>query len=156
MKLSSKARYAIMAMMDVAINKDNKPVTLADISEEHGLSISYLEQLFARLRQYDLVKGTRGPGGGYRLAKDPEQISIAEIANAVEDKIRAKKPLSSDADSNGSYEVISGMWDDLSNQITEFLSSHNLGEFVNPHIKSNANANIHHLKAEDDKDQQVA
>jgi len=162
MKLSSKARYAIMAMMEVAINKDAKPVTLADISEEHGLSISYLEQLFARLRESKLVQGTRGPGGGYRLTRNPDNISIAEIANAVEDKIRAKKPISNDGVHNGSYKLINEMWDDLSNQINIFLESHNLGEFVNSHIDgASRNAtndvnNVHHLNVANDKDQQVA
>ena len=69
MKLSTKGRYAIMAMMEVALNQKTRPVTLADISEEQGISISYLEQLFARLRKNGLVKGTRGPGGGYCLAR---------------------------------------------------------------------------------------
>ncbi len=164
MKLSSKARYAIMAMMEVAINKGSKPVTLADISEEHGLSISYLEQLFARLRQSKLVQGTRGPGGGYRLAKNPDQISIAEIANSVEDKIRAKKPRHNDQFNNSSYELINDMWDDLSTQINTFLDGHYLGEFVNPHIESSiessinisADSNIHLLNVPKNKDQQVA
>jgi len=168
MKLSSKARYAIMAMMEVAINKDAKPVTLADISEEHGLSISYLEQLFARLRQSKLVQGTRGPGGGYRLARDADTISIAEIANSVEDKIRAKKPLQTDQANNGSYELINEMWDDLSGQINSFLDAHYLGEFVNPHIgnatsvttsKSTSNTddtNVLRLDLVKDKNQHVA
>lgn len=135
MKLSSKARYAIMAMMDVAICNDNKPVTLADISEEHGLSISYLEQLFARLRQNDLVKGTRGPGGGYRLAKQADQISIADIANAVEDKIRAKKPLSNSEFNLESYNLINEMWDDLSVRLNTYLETCMLEEFIAPHTQ---------------------
>jgi len=169
MKLSSKARYAIMAMMEVAINKDAKPVTLADISEEHGLSISYLEQLFARLRQSKLVQGTRGPGGGYRLARNADTISIAEIANSVEDKIRAKKPLQTDQTSNGSYKLINDMWDDLSGQINSFLDAHYLGEFVNPHIgnattnvatststSKTDDTNVHRLDVVKDKNQHVA
>ena len=160
MKISSKARYAIMAMMEVAIHKDAKPVTLADISEEHGLSISYLEQLFANLRQNDLVKGTRGPGGGYRLAKQAEQISIAEIADAVEDKIRVKKSLSDDEYNQGSYRLINNIWDDLSLQIHDYLDKRMLSEFVNSHIHgevASADAkNIHHLNLSDGKNQQVA
>jgi len=161
MKISSKARYAIMAMMEVAIHKDAKPVTLADISEEHGLSISYLEQLFANLRQNDLVKGTRGPGGGYRLAKQAEQISIAEIADAVEDKIRVKKSLSDDEYNQGSYQLINNIWDDLSLQIHDYLDKRMLSEFVNSHIHEGvANSadvkNIHHLNMPGGKNQQVA
>lgn len=161
MKISSKARYAIMAMMEVAIHKDVKPVTLADISEEHGLSISYLEQLFANLRQNGLVKGTRGPGGGYRLAKQAEQISIAEIADAVEDKIRVKKSLSDDEYNQGSYRLINNIWDDLSLQIHDYLDNRMLSEFVNSHIhgeiSNSAEAkNIHHLNLQNGKNQQVA
>lgn len=153
MKLSSKARYAIMAMMAVAIQKDARAVTLADISEEHGLSISYLEQLFARLRKNKLVSGTRGPGGGYRLAKSAEQISIAEIANAVEDKIRVKKPLTQSEFNMNSFEVINTMWDNLSLRLNDYLGHCMLSEFVNPHVNQESNS---HLKLVKDKNQQVA
>jgi Rrf2 family iron-sulfur cluster assembly transcriptional regulator len=155
MKLSSKARYAIMAMMEVAIRNNSRPVTLADISEEHGLSISYLEQLFARLRNNKLVAGTRGPGGGYRLAKPAEQISIADIANAVEDKIRVKKPLTQTEFNVNSFKVINGMWDNLSDRLNDYLGHCMLSEFVNPHITDPTDSSSH-LKLVKDKDKQVA
>jgi len=161
MKISSKARYAIMAMMEVAICKDAKPVTLADISEEHGLSISYLEQLFANLRRNGLVAGTRGPGGGYRLAKQPDQISIAAIADAVEDKIRVKKSLSDDEYNRGSYQLINNIWDDLSLQIHDYLDQRMLSDFVNSYIPGDTSGplegkNIHHLNMHGSKNQHVA
>ncbi len=127
MKISTKGRYAITAMMEVALKQNVRPVTLADISEEQGISISYLEQLFARLRKSGLVKGFRGPGGGYHLAKPPNEISIAEIVNAVEDKLRTKKPAS---ESTQTHELITEMWDELSDRLCSYLGEIKLSEFV--------------------------
>ena len=79
MRLTTKGRYAVTAMLDLAINHDNESVTLRNIAENQKISLSYLEQLFAKLRKQDLVKGMRGPGGGYRLARNADDISIAEI-----------------------------------------------------------------------------
>ena len=87
MKLSTKGRYAVTAMMDLALHDNDGPVTLSDISSCQGISLSYLEQLFSLLRQSGLVQGVRGPGGGYRLSKPPTQINIAEIIDAVDEKI---------------------------------------------------------------------
>ena len=83
MRLSTKGRYAVTAMLDLAIHYEEGPVSLADISETQGISLSYLEQLFARLRKNGLVEGLRGPGGGYRLSRSPDEISIARIINAI-------------------------------------------------------------------------
>jgi Rrf2 family iron-sulfur cluster assembly transcriptional regulator len=133
MKLSTKSRYAIMAMMEVALRQKSRPVTLADISEEQSISISYLEQLFARLRKNGLVKGTRGPGGGYCLARGADTISIAEIVTSVEDKLRVKQPSNPNTENssgNTSLSTINKMWDDLSQQIFEFLQTLNLAQFV--------------------------
>ena len=82
MRLTTKGRYAVTAMLDLAINQNTKPVTLHDIASNQEISLSYLEQLFARLRKSGLVKGTRGPGGGYRLAREPGEISIADIVTS--------------------------------------------------------------------------
>jgi len=82
MRLSTKGRYSVTAMLDLAIHDRAGPVTLADISQCQGISLSYLEQLFAKLRSDGLVKGVRGPGGGYRLAKPASEISIASIISA--------------------------------------------------------------------------
>lgn len=120
MKLSTKGRYAVTAMMAVAIGEKSKPVTLAEISEEQGISISYLEQIFSRLRKNLLVKGTRGPGGGYCLSREPQSISIAEIIIAVEDQLRVQKPIGSDH-ANPRSSLINSMWDNLSQRIQSLL-----------------------------------
>jgi Rrf2 family iron-sulfur cluster assembly transcriptional regulator len=133
MKLSTKGRYAIMAMMEVALRQQARPVTLADISEEQGISISYLEQLFARLRKNGLVRGTRGPGGGYCLARDVKEISIAEIVSAVEDEPRVKKPLNVELP-DSTHQKILEMWDNLSRTIRDFLETLSLGDFIEEKI----------------------
>ena len=91
MRLSTKGRYSVTAMLDLAIHDKAGPVTLADISQCQGISLSYLEQLFARLRKSGLVKGVRGPGGGYRLARPASEISIAEIICSVDENVDAFK-----------------------------------------------------------------
>lgn len=136
MKFSTKSRYAVLAMMEVALRQKSKPVTLADISEKQGISVSYLEQLFARLRKTGLVKGTRGPGGGYCLARPLDNITIAEIVTAVEDKLQAKQPIAVEGEQNIRLGLINEMWEELSHQIHQYLSSITLGQFVNPHIDS--------------------
>ena len=83
MKLTAKGRYAIKAMISIALNTSKEPKTLLEISKNQGISLSYLEQLFALLRKGNLVIGVRGPGGGYRLLTDPENITIAQIINAI-------------------------------------------------------------------------
>ena len=83
MKLTAKGRYAIKAMINIALNTSKDPKTLLEISKHQGISLSYLEQLFALLRKSNLVAGIRGPGGGYRLSTDPKNITIAQIINAI-------------------------------------------------------------------------
>ena len=89
MKLTSKGRYAVTAILDIALNSNSGPVSLADISERQSISLSYLEQLFAKLRRDGLVKSVRGPGGGYRLGLPPSEISVAMIISAVNEIGRA-------------------------------------------------------------------
>ncbi len=86
MKLSTKGRYAIRAMINIALNKTNTPTTLLNLARHQNISLSYLEQLFSLLRKNNLVSGIRGPGGGYRLANNPKNITIAQILNAVNEK----------------------------------------------------------------------
>ena len=87
MKLTSKGRYAVTAMLDVAIKEHNGPVPLAEISERQGISLSYLEQLFSKLRQKGLVSSVRGPGGGYKLGKSKSEISVSMIIDAVNESV---------------------------------------------------------------------
>lgn len=121
MRLSTKGRYAVTAMMHVAIYGKISPVTLADISVCQGISLSYLEQIFARLRKRGLVEGIRGPGGGYRLARPANEISVAEIFEAVDEKAGAAQPGGDIADE---------LWAELSGKIHDFLSHISLAEFV--------------------------
>lgn len=129
MRLSTKGRYAVTAMLDLAAHADRGPITLATISHDQGISLSYLEQLFARLRRDGLVEGVRGPGGGYRLAKAPEAISVADIIAAVDDKAEAApsppKPESADGEPD-----VQELWSRLSGQIFDYLASINLAEFL--------------------------
>ena len=129
MKLSTKGRYAVTAIMAVAIGEKSKPVTLAEISEEQGISISYLEQIFARLRKSLLVKGTRGPGGGYCLSRDAKDISIAEIIIAVEDQLRVQKPIGN-GQANQRSSLINSMWDDLSQRIQALLKDVTIADLL--------------------------
>lgn len=131
MKLSTKGRYAITALMAVAIGEKLKPVTLAEISEEQGISISYLEQIFARLRKSQIVKGTRGPGGGYCLSRAPSEISVADIIIAVEDQLRVQKPIGN-GQGNKRSDAINTMWENLSQRIHGFLHSVTIEHLLHP------------------------
>jgi len=126
MKLSTKGRHAVTAMMELALQHNKGPVTLADISAQQSISISYLEQLFARLRQHGLVTGMRGPGGGYCLARPASEISIANILSTVDDITRRPELPHNHA------EVPAGaqMWMHLSNRIYDYLDSITLEEAV--------------------------
>jgi Rrf2 family iron-sulfur cluster assembly transcriptional regulator len=131
MRLSTKSRYAITAMLDLALNGTRGPVTLADISENQSISLSYLEQLFASLRGKGLVRGVRGPGGGYYLGRESNQISIADVICAVDDWVeytRAKKA-QQQPEENAPCTTRT-LWDDLSDQIFDFLSGITLQDLV--------------------------
>lgn len=136
MKLSTKGRYAVTAMMDLAIHDIDGPVTLADISKCQGISLSYLEQLFSKLRRQGLVEGVRGPGGGYRLGKPASQISVADIINAVDESIDARECQGSEDCNGGKRCLTHTLWADLSVRLYDFLDGIKLNEFVNrPEIR---------------------
>lgn len=127
MKLSTKGRYAVTAMLDLALNANNgNKVTLADISEFQGISLSYLEQLFARLRQTKLVTGTRGPGGGYRLSRPAKEITIAEIIHAVDERTGKEKVMKVDE----RHQKTQQLWQSLSDNINDYLSKITLGDLI--------------------------
>jgi len=130
MRLSTKGRYAVTAMLDLAIHDGDKPVTLADISENQGISLSYLEQLFAALRKKDLVRGVRGPGGGYYLAKPSTEISVADIICAVDEWVEFTRCQGKANCSNGHPCLTHNLWDDLSRKIYEFLTEISLAKIV--------------------------
>lgn len=131
MKLSSRSQYAITAMLELALHSDQAPVTLFDISRQQKISLSYLEQLFANLRKHKLVRGRRGPGGGYVLARSPEDIAIADIIAAVDgDKVMARQEVNSD---NPSSEKL---WNELSTQINDYLRGIKLSQFIHANTAS--------------------
>jgi Rrf2 family iron-sulfur cluster assembly transcriptional regulator len=118
MKLSTKSRYAVSSLMELALSGPGQPITLSELASKQGISLSYAEQLFAGLRDHKLVKGTRGPGGGFVLAREPDTISIAEIIEAVYDR-----------DSNRSKNdeaPSSELWNQLDRQVDNFLEGINL------------------------------
>lgn len=131
MKLSTKGRYAITAMMELALRHKQGPVTLADISVEQSISVSYLEQLFAQLRKHSLVTGLRGPGGGYCLRRPASEISIADILRAVDESLEAvAQPVSTEAAQAEQRGESLLLWDQLSHQIYDYLDSISLAQAV--------------------------
>ena len=130
MRLSTKGRYAVTAMLDLALNGVDGPVTLAEISENQGISLSYLEQLFAALRSKGLVRGVRGPGGGYYLGRESDEISIADIICAVDEWVEFTRCKGKENCQGGQRCLTHSLWDDLSQQIFIFLSDITLAELV--------------------------
>ena len=136
MKLSTKGRYAVTAMMDLAIHDRDGPVTLADISSCQGISLSYLEQLFSKLRQSGLVEGVRGPGGGYRLGKPSNLISVADIIVAVDETIDNTRCKGNLDCNKGERCLTHHLWNDLSEQLYSFLDGITLSQFIeNPEVR---------------------
>lgn len=131
MKLTSKGRYAVTAMLDVALHASSGPVSLADISERQEISLSYLEQLFARLRKNGLVLSVRGPGGGYVLSRSMDQIAISSIVKAVDETVHATKCHGQNGCQGGVRCLTHSLWNDLSERIDDFLTSITLSELVN-------------------------
>ena len=130
MKLTSKGRYAVTAMLDVTIHAAQGPVSLADISERQAISLSYLEQLFSKLRKYGLVISVRGPGGGYRLGRCSAQIAIADVINAVNESIDATRCQGKGNCQGGEQCLTHSLWEGLSQRIEEFLQNITLAELV--------------------------
>ena len=133
MKLSTKGRYAVMALVDLAASSQGKPVSLADIAERQEISLSYLEQLFAKLRRGSLVKSVRGPGGGYLLAHSPAETRVSDIILAVDEPIRATRCTPGQpfgCRSNKSRCMTHDLWEELGNQIYLYLSSVTLADVV--------------------------
>lgn len=131
MRLTTKGRYAVTAMLDLALRADKGPVSLAEISGRQGISLSYLEQLFSRLRSNDLVSSVRGPGGGYRLSRDAALISVAQIIDAVNESVDATSCGGEGGCQQGEKCLTHDLWCLLSDQIHEFLCSINLASLVN-------------------------
>ena len=130
MKLTSKGRYAVTAMLDVALHAKEGPVPLADISERQGISLSYLEQLFSKLRKAGLVASVRGPGGGYRLGLSADNIAVGMVISAVDESVDATKCHGKEGCQGGTRCLTHTLWRDLSSRISSFLDGITLGELM--------------------------
>ncbi|HEY4344727.1 MAG TPA: Rrf2 family transcriptional regulator [Parvibaculum sp.] len=146
MKLTTKGRYAVMAMADLARHGTGRPVALADIAQRQEISLSYLEQLFAKLRRGDLVKSVRGPGGGYLLARAADDIRIADVIVAVDEPIKATRcELGSPKGCMGQSSsrcITHDLWEELSHQIHVFLSGVSLGDVVNGRVAKSSGVGV--------------
>ncbi len=136
MKLTTKGRYAVTAMLDLAIHYDDGSVTLGDIAARQGISLSYLEQLFAKLRRNGLVDSVRGPGGGYSLSRSPSEISVAQIVLAINENIDATR-CGGERNCQGDEPCLTHqLWEDLSGRIYQFLEGITLAGLVTkPHVQ---------------------
>ncbi|MDO6564859.1 Fe-S cluster assembly transcriptional regulator IscR [Amphritea sp. 1_MG-2023] len=130
MRLTTKGRYAVTAMLDLAIHAGKGPVSLADISERQGISLSYLEQLFAKLRRNELVRSVRGPGGGYQLNREQRDINVAQVIDAVNESVDATGCGHTGSCQDGSICLTHHLWCDLSSQIHDFLSQITLADLM--------------------------
>jgi len=130
MRLTTKGRYAVTAMLDLAIHHDQGPVTLADIARRQGISLSYLEQLFAQLRKRGLVRSSRGPGGGYRLGRAADDIAVVEVIGAVDESVDATRCRGMENCQGDARCLTHDLWQDLSKQIHDFLGGIDLGQLV--------------------------
>ena len=130
MKLTTRGRYAVTAMLDLALHEREGPVALAEIAERQGISLSYLEQIFSRLRRNELVSSTRGPGGGYRLSRAGTDISIADVIRAVDEMVDATR-CGGMQNCQGEQRCLThDLWHDLSDQIQDFLTGIDLAQLV--------------------------
>jgi Rrf2 family iron-sulfur cluster assembly transcriptional regulator len=133
MKLTSKGRYAVMAMADLAKVNQNKPISLSEISLRQGISISFLEQIFLKLKKNNLVHSARGPTGGYLLSKSPSEIKLSNIIQAVGEKIKTvgcKKESKKSCNGKSVKCITHSIWDDLENHINSFFEQNTLNDIV--------------------------
>lgn len=138
MHLTTKGRYAVTAMLDVALNGNESPVSLSDISLRQGISLSYLEQLFSKLRKQGLVESVRGPGGGYRLDKNKRQVTVLNIIDAVNENVDVTLCQSKGNCHDGEICLTHHLWLDLSGQIRAFLNQVSLEDLISKRAVMNA------------------
>ena len=138
MKLSSKSRYAVMALADIANFNEKSPVSLRDISLRQNISLVYLEQIFSKLKKNNIVKSIRGTNGGYILTKDPEQIKLSNIFLAVDEKVKTlqcKKESKKGCNGKLTKCITHNLWDDLEMHINEFFDKKNLGDLLKNNLE---------------------
>ena len=139
MKLTSKGRYAVMALADLAKFNSVNPVSLRDISLRQGISLNFLEQIFLKLKKNNIVKSTRGANGGYTLSKDPVQIKLASILNAVDEEVKTvqcKKELKKGCNGKSSKCITHNLWDELEIYINDFFEKKNLKDLITKTIEN--------------------
>jgi len=130
MRLTTKGRYAVTAMLDLALHQEIGPISLSDISRRQGISLSYLEQLFSRLRREGLVASTRGPGGGYTLSRSADSIAVGDVVTAVDEKVDSTRCGGLTNCHNDERCLTHDLWSELSKQIYEFLNGITLAHLV--------------------------
>jgi len=133
MKLSTKSRYAVMALADIARFKNNHPISLRDISLRQGISLVYLEQLFLKLKKNEIVKSIRGKKGGYTLNKTPDEIKISDILSAVEEKVKTigcQKHSKKGCNGKSAKCITHNLWDELETHINVFFQEKKLGDLI--------------------------
>jgi len=130
MRLTTKGRYAVTAVLDLALHQDGGPVSLAAISERQGISLSYLEQLFAKLRRNNVVSSTRGPGGGYTLTESVDEVSVSDIILAVDETCKVVDCDGNEGCTDGYQCLTHDLWQELSNEIRTFLDGITLSEIM--------------------------
>ena len=140
MKLTSKGRYAVMAMADLAKTTTNQPINLTEISLRQGISISFLEQIFFKLKKNNLVYSSRGPAGGYLLSKSPNEIKLSSIINAVDEKVKTvgcKKESKKGCNGKSIKCITHNLWDDLEKHINSFFEKNTLNDIIFKNTKDN-------------------
>jgi len=142
MRLTTKGRFAVTAMIDLAMHNGKSPVTLSEISERQKISLSYLEQLFGKLRRQELVSSVRGPGGGYNLAKPTEQVSVADIITAVDEPIDATQCGGKENCKDDHKCITHDLWTDLNRHIFEYLRAVTLSDLVSRQLKKSDEVSV--------------
>src|SRR5918996_4042093 len=141
MRLTTKGRFAVTAMMDLALRDSSGPVTLAEISSRQKISLSYLEQLFGKLRRHELVDSVRGPGGGYRLARDTARITVADIILAVDEPIDATQCGGKENCRDEQKCLTHDLWATLNDRIFDYLKSVTLRQLIDTHRAKESGVN---------------
>lgn len=146
MRLTTKGRYAVTAMLDIALHRKRGPISVVDIAERQGISAAYLEQLLARLKKHGLLASVRGPGGGYRLDEELSSISLSSIITAVGDGVDATRCHGSSDCQDGDMCLTHELWSDLSAEIDSFLTGISLADLVSrkdvQHVASRQDRNV--------------
>ncbi len=145
MRLTTKGRYAVTAMLDLALHESFGPVNLMEISKRQGISLAYLEQLFLRLRKEGLIASSRGPGGGYRLQQSRSDISVADVIRAVDEQVDATRCGGHKNCQADERCLTHDLWEDLSLHITNFLSDISLSDLVQQRSVKQVSARQDHI-----------